>query len=95
MLKEGQHSHSQSSNLDILLAGSTAGFCFWLAAYPLDNIKTQIQSGNSKGFSQAIKYLVKNKIMWRGITIALIRSVPINATTFVVFENVQSYFKRL
>lgn len=49
-LREGEVSHTQSSNLDIITAGSLAGICYWFMIYPLDSIKTQIQTGNCKTY---------------------------------------------
>jgi hypothetical protein len=49
-LAPGANSHAHSSVKDILIAGSLAGLAFWLVVYPLDAIKTQVQSGMAKTY---------------------------------------------
>lgn len=48
-MKPGQTSHSDSTDMDILIAGAAAGF-FIVPVYPLDVIKTQVQSGFSSSY---------------------------------------------
>lgn len=49
-LKEGQFSHTVSKTQDILVAGSLAGISYWMLIYPVDAIKTQVQSGMCKSY---------------------------------------------
>lgn len=70
-----------------LMAGGTAGVLSWLTTYPLDTIKTRIQSHNT--FQQAF---IKKKF-WSGIQITLVRAVIINSLGFYVAENIKKYFK--
>jgi hypothetical protein len=71
--------------LHILFAGACSGIFYWLPIYPIDNIKTQIQSGIASSNYEAAKVLIYNKTLFRGLHIALMRSIPINAASFVAF----------
>jgi solute carrier family 25 carnitine/acylcarnitine transporter 20/29 len=87
-LKKGEISHSVSRTQDILAAGSLAGISYWLLIYPVDAIKTQIQSSMCKTYVESARFLWQNKLLFRGITVAIVRSVPVNAVNFLVFERV-------
>jgi solute carrier family 25 carnitine/acylcarnitine transporter 20/29 len=83
------------STPELLLCGALAGDALWLASYPLDVIKSKLQSD---GFGKASKYRNARHAMysiwrengflgfWRGITPALIRAIPCSAGTFATVE---------
>lgn len=83
-MKPGQTSHADSTDRDILIAGAAAG-TFIIPVYPLDVIKTQVQSGFSSSYRESINFCMENKLMWRGLTSAVLRTVPANAAIFYVF----------
>lgn len=93
-LKEGQTSHIVSKTKDILVAGSLAGISYWLLIFPVDAIKTQVQSGMFKSYVESAKFLWQNKLLFRGMGIAIIRSIPVNAVNFMVFEAVLREFRK-
>lgn len=75
---------------DYLLAGSTAGLVYWTFAYPLDVIKTRIQSGAPK-----------NKIFhdfrsssYRGFKVIALRAIIVNGISFATFEQGKSLIER-
>lgn len=82
----------------LLLFGATAGDILWLSSYPLDVIKSRIQSdkfGPESKYHGKISLVVKEimatqgwKGFWRGIGPALIRAIPCSAATFTTVEYV-------
>ena len=66
---------------DTFLSGGIAGTTSWIATYPIDTIKTRIQSGLS--FSKSIA----QKKYWGGIYYCIIRAFIANGTGFKVYES--------
>jgi len=81
---------------DTLLAGSLAGIAYWGPNYPIDVIKSQIQTDSPnkserkyKSILQTIKSIHSEsglKGFYKGFTPCIIRSVPANAFCFLGFE---------
>lgn len=70
-----------------ILSGGTAGIMYQLYSYPVDTIKTNIQS-RKKTFSEMIKNKFWNTKNFRnGLKISLARSFIVDATNFTVYEN--------
>jgi len=78
-----------------LVAGACAGTSFWLSCYPIDVIKSKMQTapvdGTSpyKGYAHCIKTIYQQegwRAFFRGLSPCLIRSVPANAAAFFTFE---------
>jgi len=79
----------------ILLSGGLAGMCSWFISYPVDVIKSRLQSD---GFFGAAKYsgildCVKKslreegvRVFFRGLNSTMIRAFPTNAATFFVIS---------
>lgn len=92
----GYKSRDQISTPELLASGALAGNALWLSSYPLDVIKSNVQSDgwgvNSKfgGSSiKAAKYILANHGFvgfWRGIVPCLLRAVPCSAGTFASVE---------
>ena len=61
----------RSYEISIMNAGGIAGMISWIVTYPIDVIKTRIQSGNSECIQSAIK---KGKL-YRGMSISLLREI--------------------
>ncbi|KAI5806332.1 mitochondrial carrier protein [Geopyxis carbonaria] len=78
----------------IALYGGLAGEALWLSSYPLDVIKSKLQTdglnGSAKiyesGMDCARKLWASNGMMgfWRGLTPTLMRALPVSAGTFFV-----------
>lgn len=81
---------------ELLLAGALSGNALWLSSYPLDVIKSNIQSD---GFGTDSKYKGKISLatkaiwasggargFWKGIVPCLIRAFPCSAGTFAAVE---------
>ena len=82
----------------LLLFGAAAGDILWLASYPLDVIKSKIQSdrfGPNSTYGGKIGPVIKEitakegwRGFWRGIGPALVRAIPCSAATFTTVEYV-------
>ncbi|GAA5912400.1 uncharacterized protein JCM6883_005656 [Sporobolomyces salmoneus] len=94
-----------TSTTRILVAGGLAGIVGWGITFPLDVIKTKIQSTPLPSPSSPHPYAtVRSSFVsayreggWRvfvaGLGPTLVRSVPVNMVTFAVFELVVSTFR--
>lgn len=83
------------STPELLLYGALAGDALWLSSYPLDVIKSKLQSD---GFGTDAKFKGSLNIasqiwktqgvlgFWRGIGPALVRAIPCSAGTFATVE---------
>lgn len=75
-----------------MLAGGVAGLGSWIFTYPLDFIKTKIQSQDLdnkeyKGLADCFKKNLQEhggKVFTRGLVTVCIRSFPVNAVGFLV-----------
>jgi solute carrier family 25 carnitine/acylcarnitine transporter 20/29 len=78
----------------VMLAGVIAGFGLWGSMFPIDTIKSKIQAQSlSKpefaGTVDCIKrtLAVEGHVgLWRGVTAALWRAIPVNAAIFLAVE---------
>mmetsp|Transcript_35954 Transcript_35954/g.93548 ORF Transcript_35954/g.93548 Transcript_35954/m.93548 type:complete len:277 (-) Transcript_35954:158-988(-) len=66
-----------------LLAGGTAGVITWASVYPIDVIKSRIQTGREWN----IREMWRSGALYRGALPCLIRAFPVNAVTFFVYNN--------
>ena len=102
----------QSPLLPMLAAGGIAGCLSWLSCYPVDVVKSVIQTetavaagvggvgsvGSGLGMWDVTKRLyVEGGVgrFFRGVSPCLLRSVPVNAVTFVVYEHSQLLLQRI
>jgi hypothetical protein len=90
--KPGQKSYSESSTKDILTAGALAGLNI-VPVYPLDMVKTQIQSGVCKSYRESISLIWENKSVFTGLGATILRTLPGSAFTFLAFEQSQRFFR--
>lgn len=61
-----------------------AGAFSWLFTYPIDVIKTRIQSGESKNIFQSYK----TGHLFKGLQICLFRSFFVNSIGFFIYEQI-------
>jgi hypothetical protein len=70
--------------------GTLAGVCAWSLIYPQDRIKTIIQASRDKhiSFREGIIEVMKDgyRGLYKGFSFALMRAVPLHATTFTMME---------
>ncbi|KAG7664848.1 ORT1 [[Candida] subhashii] len=94
----------KNENIQLLLSGAMAGVTFNLSMFPVDTIKSNIQthgmfntgSKRSAGFWSIAKYLLaKNggiRNLYNGLGITMIRCIPANALIFYSYEVLKRNF---
>ncbi|KAK6355503.1 carnitine transporter [Orbilia brochopaga] len=74
----------------IIAAGGAAGIAMWVSIFPVDTVKSRLQSAEGKvtvgGVVREIYGKGGIKAFFPGLTPALLRAVPANAATFVGVE---------
>ena len=87
-----QHTHTWVASA---FAGGCAGSITWGMVYPIDVIKTRIQTAplttpsSELGMIHVGKQIVAQhgwRYLWRGLGITLVRAFPVNGTIFPVYE---------
>ncbi|PVU88602.1 hypothetical protein BB559_004001 [Furculomyces boomerangus] len=82
----------QLPSWQVCLYGSAAGFSMWLSCYPIDAIKSKIQTdgfGSSRKYNGMFDCLRKTLAnegvggLFRGLSPCLLRAAPANAATFI------------
>ncbi|KAA0198214.1 hypothetical protein HAZT_HAZT002905, partial [Hyalella azteca] len=97
----GNDSGSAAGPLSVLVAGGSAGTASWLVTYPIDVIKSRIQSDGAfgpkryNGMVDCFRTSVKEEgwmVLTRGLNSTLLRAFPTNAATFFVVTSVLKTF---
>lgn len=74
------------------ISGGLAGVVAWVATFPLDTIKTQIQASTSKRApsiletARSVYHSGGLKSFFVGVGPTIVRAIPVNAVLFLVFE---------
>jgi len=63
-------------------AGGLAGMAAWTVSYPLDTIKTRLQSGDFKDWRSSLKA----GQIWKGYGVCIVRAGLVNAVGWLVYE---------
>ena len=85
---------STPSATTCLIAGGVAGCSFWTISYPMDIVKTRLQTapaGRYSGILDCAKQLFQAKgpkAFYRGFAPCFLRAFPANAITFLTYEYV-------
>lgn len=74
-----------------LLAGGISGWMSWLISYPLDVIKTRIQSNRANTIIEAYH----QKHLWKGFGICSVRSVIVNGLGFYIYQHIKDLEKNM
>ncbi|SCU88180.1 LADA_0E08658g1_1 [Lachancea dasiensis] len=86
------------SIFSVCVAGGIAGMAMWIGVFPIDTIKTRLQSSSSAAsMSDATREIYQRagiKGFFPGIGPALMRSFPANAATFLGVELTHHFFKQ-
>ncbi|KAF6266555.1 low-CO2-inducible chloroplast envelope protein [Scenedesmus sp. NREL 46B-D3] len=80
--------------MQVMIAGVMAGFGLWGSMFPIDTIKSKIQADSlsKPEFKGTIDCLRRSLAveghsgLWRGVTAALWRAIPVNAAIFLAVE---------
>ena len=91
--KDMLESKGRSLWLSSCVAGGFAGCLSWAVVYPIDVIKTTVQtqrgSGPRPGMLNTAAELLRTKgpsVFFRGMSVALMRALPVNCIVFPVYE---------
>lgn len=87
----------QSEHLKILACGGAAGVATWTSVFPLDAIKTRVQTQSlssydalpPKGAWVTAKHMYRqegSRAFWRGLGVCNLRAAIVNAAQFYVYE---------
>ena len=76
------HKLKEEHNISPLVAGAATGLFGWIVTYPVDVIKTRIQSNSANSLKQALS----QGNLWRGIMPVLIRAPIVNGASFWVYN---------
>jgi len=88
----------------LMVCGSFGGICYWTACYPFDVIKSiiQTQSDNLPKSQSSILTVLKRILrtegilgLWKGYPLCIMRSIPAASSTFVTYELVSNYLKKI
>lgn len=79
----------KQNNLPFFICGSIAGCSSWAITYPIDTIKTRMQSGSYNSIYDAIK---EGKI-YRGLSVCLCRALLVNGLGLFIYENILIFNK--
>lgn len=88
------------------LAGGLAGCLSWTIIYPIDAVKSRIQSlpldtpAKSRSFFRIARTISRNEgfvglLVSRGLAVTLLRAFPVNGTIFFVYEFINQWLKPL
>lgn len=80
----------------LLLSGAAGGYGMWIACYPADVIKTQLQTDNLDktkqkytGILDCAKQIARKEGIrgfYKGFAPCILRALPVNAATFATYE---------
>jgi len=82
----GSYSFMRDKQYSVLSSGAIAGASSWLFTYPLDIIKTQVQSGELSFKTAIQKMLRRETVLTSGLGYCLIRAMLVNSIGFYVYE---------
>jgi solute carrier family 25 carnitine/acylcarnitine transporter 20/29 len=92
----------KDSMMHVLFAGAMAGYGMWIPVYFIDSVKSRIQTDS---FGQSRKYtgmfdcfmkVIRKEgffSLYRGFAACMLRAAPVNAATFLAYEQALRYLK--
>lgn len=82
------------SSIQTMVSGAIAGMFYWSAIYPIDSLKSVIQTSSSGSYIAAFRN-ASIVTLYRGLPITVFRSIPANAAIFIVYENTLRYLNKI
>jgi len=90
----GSYSAMRENDIPVFAAGSAAGVLSWLLTYPLDIIKTQVQSGESRTIREAARKIHSGQVSrFAGLGVCMLRAIVTNGIGFVAYEETKNIKK--
>ena len=89
--------NDEGPGLATFVAGGLAGCSSWLVIYPVDVVKSHVQTASGKnesGIGTAIRLYQLHglRIFTRGLGVTMLRAFPVNATVFYFLEHLKIKF---
>ena len=78
----GSYYSMRDLNLPVFISGGLAGIISWIFSFPLDTIKTRIQSGKCKNTFECIKM----GKLYSGLKLCILRAGLVNSIGFYVYN---------
>lgn len=86
----------------LLLSGGLAGWAMWSVVYPLDVIKSKIQTAPEGVKRSEVLKSIRSEIkvngistVYRGLFVVLLRAFPANAACFLGYEKTKQFLNKL
>ncbi|CAH01650.1 carnitine:acyl carnitine antiporter [Kluyveromyces lactis] len=97
--KASGHTSGELSITNVCISGGMAGVSMWVVVFPIDTVKTQLQSSSKRQSMLEVTRMIYNtrggiKGFFPGVGPAILRSFPANAATFLGVELTHSLFKK-
>jgi solute carrier family 25 carnitine/acylcarnitine transporter 20/29 len=94
MKQKGLNRREELDVLSLMAAGAFGGYCLWIPTFPIDVIKSKLQTdalmgGRYTSMWDCVRqvYLQEGFVgFYRGFWPCMIRAAPVNAATFLTFE---------
>ena len=98
MERQGLHRRDMLDMVSLMLAGAFGGYCLWIPTFPIDVVKSKLQTdafvnGQYTTVRECVRQIYRQegvKGFYRGFWPCMIRAAPVNAATFLTFETVMS-----
>jgi solute carrier family 25 carnitine/acylcarnitine transporter 20/29 len=84
------YKYLKDKDIPIFIAGASTGILTWTITYPLDTIKSRLQSGACTTLNQSYR---QGKLYY-GLNYCLMRALVVNGVTFTTYEHVHNYIKK-
>ena len=76
----------KDKNVHPFISGGVCGWLSWLITYPIDTIKTRIQSNQNISYN----YALQKGNLWSGFSYCSYRAIIVNAFGFIIFEKLNN-----
>lgn len=103
-MKKNNIKRKEVSVASQMISGATSGYVLWSAIYPIDIIKSKLQTDHldksKRVFSSAIDCVQKTwktqglNGFYKGFSACILRAGPANAATFIAYETAMNIFGR-
>ena len=81
--------------------GGLAGALSWIVVFPIDVVKSMVQKEGLRDIPKTASHLIAERFQefgvkgfYRGLSMQLVRSVPVHSLNFLIFEQVMAFCRR-
>lgn len=76
----------KDNQINVILSGGISGCLSWLITYPVDTIKSRVQSG----LCSTVRESINKGNLYSGLNFCLIRAFLVNSISFFTYEKIMS-----